>query len=260
MSTGGMPDNDKLLEDLDEEDEAAAEGGAAEDEGREYASPGEDDGEEGSDDEGPDLAAEARPERADLGSRRSNRIRNLNRRLQDSNRRNEELERRMQALEGHAGQQQQVRRQETQEEENARMALMDPNERMQYTLDRGMHRINAMVQQAQSTQIESNDLARFRDLAATDRLARRFAPQVEELFQTLKSQGRMTAREVILNYVIGQEARKGVGSPRTRDKRREAQREISRNRGNGSSGRSDVSSERRRGGQTLEQRLEGKLI
>jgi len=259
MSTGGIPDVNQFLEDEDgEEDETATGGPAAEDDGREHADDGEEDRQGGTEDEGPDFAEEARSDRPDL-SRRQNRIRNLSRRLQESNRRNEDLERRLSTLERNGGRSERPR-EESQEEEQARMALMAPDERMQYTLDKGMRSVNAMIQNAQMTQAESADLASFRTLAATDRLARRFAPQVEELFQTLKSQGRMTAREIILDYVIGQQARQASNNGQGKQRRRQAEQTISRNRINTGSGRSDVQSERRRGGQSLEQRLEGKLI
>src|SRR6516164_5364106 len=260
MSTGGIPDVNQFLEDEDgEEDETATGGPAAEDDGREHADDGEEDRQGGAEDEGPDVAEEARSDRPDL-SRRQNRIRNLSRRLQESNRRNEDLERRLSTLERGGGRAPERPREESQEEEQARMALMAPDERMQYTLDKGMRSVNAMIQNAQMTQAESADLASFRTLAATDRLARRFAPQVEELFQTLKAQGRMTAREIILDYVIGQQARQASNNGQGKQRRRQAEQTISRNRINTGAGRSDVQSERRRGGQTLEQRLEGKLI
>jgi len=261
-----MPDFERLLEDDTdgEEDETRVGREAEEAEGREPPDDGEEAGEDDADDEGEDEQEEAERIRADVSggsNRRANRIRNLNRRLQESNRRNEELERRMNALEQsrrEAPQPQQ--RQETQEEEQARMALMSPEERMQYTLDKGMRTMNSMMQRTQVEQMDASDKADFMSFAATDKLAKRFAPKVEELFQNLKSNGRMTARSVILRYLVGEAAIKAGNSRPAKEKRRQAEREINRNRGNGSSPRSDVSSERRRGGQTLEQRLEGKLI
>jgi len=257
MSTGGMPDVNRLLEDEDEEDEAAPQGGSAEAEGRDDDESGEEDGQGSIDGEGEGFEEEISSQRTELSSRRNSRIRNLNRRLQESNRRNEELERRMNALEQRPSPQQE---QQTRESEEARMAMMSPEERMNYTLDRGMHRFNYMVQQAQATQIENNDRSHFQNIASNDRLARRFAPQVEELFTTLKNAGRMTAREVIYKYLVGEAAVKAANGGQNRSKRRQAEREINRNRPSSGSGRSDVSNERRRGAQTLEQRLEGKLI
>jgi hypothetical protein len=250
------------LEDEDgpEEGSDAATDQAEEDDGRDEGSPGPGPGEEAVDEEGDD--EEGQEPLREVGppvSRRETRIRNLNRRLQDQTRRNEDLERRLMQLE--TNRQQPPQRQEmSPEEEQARLNVMTPEERMSYQLDKGMRQINSMTRDAQIASANQADRAHFMNLTATDRLARRFAPQVEQLFNTLAQQGRMTGREIILDYLIGQAARQAAGSSRVRQQRNQAKTNINRQRVNSGAGRSDVSSERRRGGQTLEQRLEGKLI
>lgn len=257
-------DLDQLLE--DDEDGTSQEGSKAQEyddegDGTEDAEVEDQDDGEAEGDEGTEGQGErdeqvltrqpGRRERAVISARK---------RAQVAERKVEELERQLEENRRTAPQQTHQQRQESPEEEAAKIALMTPEERMQYTLDKGLKNVERIAQQAAFNAAEAADKSAYIALASTDKLARKFAPEVEKVFNERKAKGQYVDRVTILNYLIGVKAREAASSGKPRQQRRAAEREINRQRLDTSGGRSDISSERKRGGKTLEQRLEGVKI
>lgn len=244
-------ENDGTQDSQDEENEGLGDG----EEGEEDAEDGQDGGDE--DEE----AGEAEEDERVLESRiprRQRAVQSLRKRAQAAERERDEIKRRLDELERSGNNSRNQRSEEENEvDEATKLALMTDSEKIDYKLNKGLDSIKKVLAQSQVSNFDRQDRSNYDKLMRTDKLARRFENEVENLYADLMKQGKPTPRDTILNFIIGQKSRAASSSGKTRQQRRDAERRVAKERINTNSGRSDVSSERRRGGKTLEQRLEG---
>jgi hypothetical protein len=93
------------------------------------------------------------------------------------------------------------------EMERQRLELMSDGERYEYLRQKDRRELEGQLQRI-SLQLEvQNDAAAFNAMMAARPEFKRFAGQVEELFQALLSAGRPQPREAILDNVIGKAVR-----------------------------------------------------
>jgi hypothetical protein len=124
--------------------------------------------------------------------------------------------------------------------EAERLALMSPEERMEYRLDRSLRahqqQTSAMVFNMQTQQ----DKAAWDARAAGDKLRSKLAADVEREYQACIARGQYLPRENIYIYLVGQRfiANRGKGDGK-------AARRVERERVRPASGRGDVQPERR---------------
>ncbi len=124
--------------------------------------------------------------------------------------------------------------------EAERLALMSPEERMEYRLDRSLRahqqQTSAMVFNMQTQQ----DKAAWDARAAGDKLRSKLAADVEREYQACIARGQYLPRENIYIYLVGQRfiANRSKGNG-------ESKRRVERERVRPASGRGDVQPERR---------------
>jgi hypothetical protein len=123
--------------------------------------------------------------------------------------------------------------------ENERLALMSPEERMEYRLDKSLRahqqQTSAMVFNMQQTQ----DKASWDTRASGDKLRSKLAADVEREYQACIARGQYLPRENIYTYLVGQRFLSSRGKNPTSQKR------VERERVRPASGRGDVAQERR---------------
>lgn len=96
------------------------------------------------------------------------------------------------------------RGQETEAQEQARLALMSPEERMDYKLAKADRLARMREQRAATATAEMLDQSRFEAKAAVSPLYARMQEEVEAEFQRLKAAGQYADREVIMKYKLGE--------------------------------------------------------
>lgn len=136
-----------------------------------------------------------------------------------------------------------------------RRSRLTPEERITEDLRESEQRLNGQLQQSQLVAWETSDRTLFETKAINSPAHRRWKDRVEAEVQKLKERGQVgVARESILAYLLGkavldQQEKKGGGK-----RRDEAKRRIERNTTRPGAPRSDTS-QQRRGGKSLEERL-----
>lgn len=91
------------------------------------------------------------------------------------------------------------------------LALMTPDEAMDYKLGRATKGFNQTLANIQWQTYETGDKAAFNALKATDPLAARYGGEVEERLQAMRQQGQNVDRERLLTFIIGEKARAASG-------------------------------------------------
>lgn len=94
------------------------------------------------------------------------------------------------------------------------LALMTPDELINYRLGESEKRFQTNLGQIQWNTYEAGDRAAFNALKATDPLAAKYADEVETRLTALRAQGQNVDRERLLTYIIGEKARQGGGAAR----------------------------------------------
>ena len=157
--------------------------------------------------------------------------------------------------------QQAAPQEETPEQEQAKLALMSVEERVDYKLAKAEKVNQRQLAMYQFQAAEAADKAAFAQLALGDPYAKKYADEVEKLLAEERAKGINWPRETVLNFIAGRKAREARTSPRTEQQRKDAQRRVNSQRTSSESGRSDRAAPRGRGtGNTLsdlERRLEG---
>jgi hypothetical protein len=97
--------------------------------------------------------------------------------------------------------------------EQERLALMSPEDRSAYQLDKALRANRAETQQMLFQMQQNQDKTAFDLKAKDDPVYRRFAADVEREYQKVISQGRYAPREDILKYLVGQRALEKRGQP-----------------------------------------------
>jgi hypothetical protein len=167
----------------------------------------------------------AKTERSSRGQGRIQRLAEERKRLSDENAR---LAREMEDLRRRVPVQQEDPR-----VEQERLALMSPEDRMQYQLDKALRVNQQQTQQALFNMQLQQDKTAYDAKAKENKVYRRFAEDVEREHQKLLAAGRHASREDILKYVVGQKAleQQGSGNPRARRSRERQEAPPVRGRG-----------------------------
>lgn len=188
------------------------------------------------------------------GENRFQTLRNENQRLgsdlADTRRRLDELSRQMQ--------QPQVQR-ESAEQRAARFALMTPQEQMTETLREAEQRQAFREQTFQTQMLDATDRTAFQTKATVDPVYAKWAPKVEGRLAELRARGTNVEREILLKYLIGEAALERRSSKEGKREVVQAQRRVAAQRTRPANAASDTQAQRR-GGQSLEQRLENVQI
>lgn len=232
----GADDQDQEGQDGDED--ADGEGGDADPDA--HLSPG---GEDGEDDDGEP------PVRG--GGRANETIRSLRSRLQETERRLNEL------ATGRPPAQQQ--RMETPQEREARLALLDPFDRMQTELRETQELMLAQNRQTAFQLADQTDKATFDALAQSDPLYKKWAPRVETELQNLRRNNQNVSRKDLLYYLVGKQALEGRNSSGARQQRRAAQQRVNNQRTRPANGRSDAGTRQQAQGRNDAERRERRL-
>lgn len=144
---------------------------------------------------------------------------------------------------------------ETPEQESARLALMDPEQRAEYRFNKAMDNQNRQMAQMQARLADQADKSAFLAACASDPLLKTVAAEVETELANVRRQGQNVDREALANYLIGKRARSRA--PAAVSKQRKAgERNIARQQGRPGAGRSDREPENRRGDEARRRRLE----
>lgn len=240
---GGADETDELDEDLPEGDVVdAAEGDESEDaEAIAARQP---------DTRQTDREDRARPERR--ATRENDRVRNLNEELRREREQRESLQRRFDEF---ATRQNTAQTQESQDQRNARRALLSESERATEDIREAEQRINRQLAQTTFTVQDNADKSIFEAKAVHDPLYKRWQPKVEAERTKLAGQGVNVSREAILRYMIGDAALQSRGSKSNRTAQALGRRRVERQQTRPVDTRNDATQSRRGGSRTLEDRL-----
>lgn len=241
------PENDDGFEvddELDQDDELD------EDDPDEDEDPDEDDEDQGEDDQG------------DEPSQRQVRERTRNAKL--SKERNEfrertgRLERELNDLKARPAPQT-VQPQESQEQFQARLASMDPVERVAYLQDLQARSTNQQLQNMQFMLGDQTDKLGFDAYSSGNPVAKKLTQQVEDRLKDYRKQGINIPRMDVLKHLLGERALNNEGRSRNKAERGAAarrEREASRPAG----GRSDAAGREPRGAQDTPEAREKRLL
>jgi hypothetical protein len=149
------------------------------------------------------------------GRRQFGELRATNRRLAQDN---AELTRRMAELEGRVNSQQNNQQQwrETPQQREARLSQLSDGERARVELAEYQAADQYRFAEFQRQNFESSDRVAFSSLQQSSALAKRFAPQVERVFQEQMRQGRPVDRDTIFSKLLGDHVRAQEGKPKKR--------------------------------------------
>lgn len=145
--------------------------------------------------------------------------------------------------------------QRSQEEENARLALMSPEERMNYRLENALAANNNQTQQVLTSIQDRTDAADFRVMLRDKPQYKKFEAEVNKRVAELRAKGTPLPREAVLMFVVGEAAVKSTEKPRTKAQSQQRMREQETRP---AGGRGDVRGDRRQAatsGSALERRL-----
>lgn len=205
-----------------------------------------DDGEEGAEGPDSDVAEPARrPSRADA------RIQSLVRAREEDKR---NFQRELDEVRQRLNQPQQ--RQESPEEESARMALMSPDERTDYRLNKADRQHREQMQAFAFQTAETADQSSFRTEIRANPALQRYEAEVEEVLAAVRRRGLNLPRMEVLHNVLGRATMAALGKKNGKQAERGA-RNISRQTTTPVNGRGDVQTQRRRGATSARERLEG---
>jgi hypothetical protein len=187
---------------------------------------------------GEDVDVEDAEPPASRGSNRLQRLANENRELRD---RLSNVERQV----TQPGPVQTGPQEETEQQFQARIALLPPDERMEARFLRSEQRNQRFVAATAMQQQETLDKATFDAKAAVDERYKRYAPAVEAKRKELQALGQWVPREAVLKFVIGERVLANQGSKEVLRKKASGQKRIASQQARPSGGRSDVGGDRR---------------
>ena len=221
-------------------------------EGGEQGGVDEDDEGQDAEEAGEDVAARAPERRAPQRDRESAAVRAQ--RLAQEARAEADAARR-EAAEARAELQRLRQPTETPEQEAARLALMDPDQRSEYRFNKAMENQNRQMAAMQSRLADQADKSAFSAACLSDPLLKTVAAEVETELANIRRQGQNVDREALANYLIGKRARSRA--PAAVNKQKKAgERNIARQQGRPSAGRSDREPENRKSDDARRRRLE----
>jgi hypothetical protein len=114
---------------------------------------------------------------------------------------------------------------ETQQQFEARIAMLPPDERMEQRMLRSEHMNNQRLQIMQIQMADQQDRTAYQAKATIDKRFARYEQEVEQRLADLRRQGQNVSREALLKFIIGE---KVLGNPaeRVRARRQDAQRRV----------------------------------
>ena len=151
---------------------------------------------------------------------------------------------------------------ESREQEEAKLALMSVEERVDYKLAKAEKEHARQIALYEFKASDAADKASYEAKAAYEPRYKKYAADVEKLLLQERNAGRNFPRDTILKFVLGEKVM--AAKPKVEQQRRDAQRRVNGQRTQPDQGRSDRAAPRGRGnGNTLsdlERRLEGQYI
>ena len=112
--------------------------------------------------------------------------------------------------------------QETPQQRDARLAEMDPEQRLTYLLREQDQRTANRLAQIEFQSADSNDRAAFEGLCARSPVASKLRGEVEDRLAELRRGGQTAPRETVLRYLIGDRALANAGRANGKAKARAA--------------------------------------
>lgn len=236
-----LEDDDEISLPDEEIDDEGQDAGSIDNEGGDEAQAGQ---------ESQDAQGEER-----LG-RRERRIQALRQEAKESNERAARFEREL--AEERARRQQPQQQGESPQAEEARIALMTTEERLEYKLNKAIQQNTLQMNITRFQAADMADRAAYQSKAAVDPKYKKYAAEVEQVLADSRRQGRDFDRETVLRYVLGGKLLNNNKEPQ----RQRGQENIRRQMARADSGRGDVSTIRQRSGSgntlsDLEKRLTG---
>jgi hypothetical protein len=152
------------------------------------------------------------------------------------------------------GQQRQQAQQESPDQVAQRLALMTPEERLEYKLDQAERRNSQTMANMQFQMQDTGDKSAFHALCASDSTAARYKDKVESELSRLRSQGQNVSREALFTYMFGQDVRSKSGAARAKQGK-DGERRLQRQKVAPGNSRGD-SQPAKRGEKSLEEKLE----
>lgn len=142
---------------------------------------------------------------------------------------------------------------ETPEQEAAKLALMTPEQIIDYKVDKALGRFAQNSQRSQLATANAVDKTSFDTMIMGNPTFRKLAPEVERRHAEMVRKGEYPTREAVLKFVLGERAMKMAqeSGKQNNERTQRVERQTTRPASPGG----DVRVERR-GGKTLEQRLE----
>lgn len=177
----------------------------------------------------------------------------------------QEAQRRVEALERERSEwmrsQTQARQAETLQQREARLAMLSPEERNAEEWREWQQGVNQQVQQLRSQGANELDKLQYEAKAARYSHYAKWSDKVEQEWENRARQGVFVKREVILKYLIGDQADRDMqrGSV-SRKAKLEGRRRIEAAQTRPGSGKGDASTTRGKRGETAEDRLRGQNI
>lgn len=132
---------------------------------------------------------------------------------------------------------------ETPEQEAAKLALMEPEQRQEYRFNRQMEALRRQQAATQFQMLDATDKVTFQALAASNPLVKRVAGQVETELAKIRAQGQNVSREQLADYLLGKAIRER-GPKAVQQQQRQGERRIQQQRARPSAGRSDQGADR----------------
>lgn len=148
---------------------------------------------------------------------------------------------------------------ETESQKAERLALMTPEERSEYRVNEALNSHRREIAAVTFRMEDQADKAAFQAKAAVDPLWGKWADQVEAKRVEFLRQGTVVPRAELLKWLVGESVLSGRG-PETARQAARGKENIRRQQVSAATGRTDVSTSRRRSADTPAKRLEGMQI
>lgn len=236
----GPDDEIEEVDEVDEEAEGAEGDGDSDEESEEASGAADGDGQEAS---GTSEGSVRQP------SRGERRIQAALKAAREANERAERAER----LVTEATRTRQEQNRETVEQRRDRLAMMDPDDRVQYLLHEQGQKFEGELAAIRFQTADSADRTAFEGLCARNPAAGKLKAQVETYLADMRRNGTNAPRETVLRYVIGDRALANAGKATGKAQRRADDNRV-RQQARPGAARSDTGGESRRGGSEAQQR------
>lgn len=129
--------------------------------------------------------------------------------------------------------------QETQEQFNARLAQMDPIDRVAYLAQLQAQNTNNQIANLQFQLADGQDKIEFQNFCSQNTQAQKLSTEVDKRLKDYRKQGMNIPRMDVLKHILGEKALDSLGRSRGRTQRA-AEGRIDAQRGRPASGRSDT--------------------